>query len=50
MRSRVGTLQQLKCCGVLGILFFLVGFGGRLSAFNRWVKMAQLIRWSEFES
>jgi IS5 family transposase len=27
-----------------------VGFGGRLSAFNRWVKMAQLIRWSEFES
>ena len=25
-------------------------FGGRLSADNRWVKMAQLIPWSEFES
>jgi IS5 family transposase len=24
--------------------------GGRLSADNRWVKMAQLIPWSEFES
>ena len=50
MRSRVRTPQHFNCCGVLGILFFLVGFGGRLSAFNRWVKMVQLIPWSEFES
>jgi hypothetical protein len=27
-----------------------VGLGGRLSAFNRWVKIAQLIPRSEFES
>jgi len=35
MRSRVGTPQQLKCCGVLGILFFLVGFGGRLDLLQK---------------
>jgi len=29
---------------------FELPFGGRLSADNRWVKMAQLIPWSEFES
>jgi hypothetical protein len=29
---------------------FELPFGGRLSADNRWVKIAQLIPWSEFES
>jgi len=29
---------------------FELPFGGKLSADNRWVKMAQLIPWSEFES
>ncbi len=29
---------------------FELPFGGRLSADNRWVKMAQIIPWSEFES
>ena len=29
---------------------FELPFGGRLSADNRWVKMAQLIPWSEYES
>jgi hypothetical protein len=29
---------------------FELPFGGRLSSDNRWVKMAQLIPWSEFES
>jgi IS5 family transposase len=29
---------------------FELPFGGRLSADNRWVKMAQIIPWSEFEA
>ena len=29
---------------------FELPFGGRLSADNRWVKMAQIIPWDEFES
>ena len=29
---------------------FELPFGGKLSANNRWVKMAELIPWSEFES
>jgi hypothetical protein len=29
---------------------FELPFGGKLSADNRWVKMTQLIPWSEFES
>jgi hypothetical protein len=29
---------------------FELPFGGKLSALNRWVKMAQLIPWSEFEA
>ena len=29
---------------------FELPFGGRLSADNRWVKMGELIPWSEFES
>ena len=29
---------------------FELPFGGRLSADNRWLRMAQIIPWSEFES
>jgi hypothetical protein len=29
---------------------FELPFGGKLSADNRWVKMARVIPWSEFES
>jgi hypothetical protein len=29
---------------------FELPFGGRLSSDNRWVKMAELIPWSEFEA
>jgi hypothetical protein len=29
---------------------FELSFGGKLSADNRWVKMVQLIPWSEFEA
>jgi hypothetical protein len=29
---------------------FKLSFEGRLSADNRWVKMAELIPWSEFEA
>src|SRR4028119_1896029 len=29
---------------------FELFFGGRLSADNRWIKMGELIPWSEFES
>jgi len=29
---------------------FELPFGGRLSADNRWVKIAQIIPWDEFES
>ena len=29
---------------------FELPFGGKLSADNRWVRMAQIIPWSEFES
>jgi hypothetical protein len=29
---------------------FELPFGGKLSADNRWVRMAQIILWSEFES
>ena len=29
---------------------FELPFGGRLSADNRWVRMAQIIPWDEFES
>jgi hypothetical protein len=29
---------------------FALPFGGRLSADNRWVRMAQIIPWDEFES